>query len=329
MNTAHRPGSPDDDAIEREAHAWARVLGAGSPTVQDGEAFKAWRGQSPAHQRAWAQASRAWRELGGVVQAYAAERPAQARPDRRAQAPFSPRRRWLLAGGAGAFASLAAVGLLRPPLGLWPSYAEMQADYRTATGEQRHYALDAQQLTLALNTQTSLNVATRDGRPEIELVAGEAAIQARRDQPCLVKAGAARLLLADGDIEIRRLRGQQVQLRCNAGQLEVRHPQGALRLAAGMQIAYDDDALDAPAPLPARPSDWRAGVVSFHDLPLEQAIDEINRYRPGRVVLMNGDLARRRLSARYEVQDLDQAIAQIQQLYGAQVRRVGDLVFLS
>ena len=44
---------------------------------------------------------------------------------------------------------------------------------------------------------------------------------------------------------------------------------------------------------------------------------------------MNGDLARRRLSARYEVQDLDQAIAQIQQLYGAQVRRVGDLVFLS
>ena len=36
-----------------------------------------------------------------------------------------------------------------------------------------------------------------------------------------------------------------------------------------------------PAPLPARPSDWRAGVVSFHDLPLEQAIDEINRYRRG------------------------------------------------
>ena len=181
MNTAHRPGSPDDDAIEREAHAWARVLGAGSPTVQDGEAFKAWRGQSPAHQRAWAQASRAWRELGGVVQAYAAERPAQARPDRRAQAPFSPRRRWLLAGAA--LRQPGGRGLLRPPLGLWPSYAEMQADYRTATGEQRRYALDAQQLTLALNTQTSLNVATRDGRPEIELVAGEAAIQARRDQP--------------------------------------------------------------------------------------------------------------------------------------------------
>ena len=240
----------------------------------------------------------------------------------------SPRRRWLLAGGAGAFASLAAVGLLRPPLGLWPSYAEMQADYRTATGEQRRYALDAQQLTLALNTQTSLNVATRDGRPEIELVAGEAAIQARRDQPCLVKAGAARLLLADGDIEIRRLRGQQVQLRCNAGQLEVRHPQGALRLAAGMQIAYDDDALDAPRRCRRGPrTGARAWSASMTCRWSRRSTRSTATARG--VVLMNGDLARRRLSARYEVQDLDQAIAQIQQLYGAQVRRVGDLVFLS
>ena len=195
------------------------------------------------------------------------------------------------------------MGLLRPPLGLWPSYAEMQADYRTATGEQRRYALDSQQLTLALNTQTSLNVATRDGRPEIELVAGEAAIQARRDQPCLVKAGAARLLLADGDIEIRRLRGQQVQLRCNAGQLDVRHPQGALRLAAGMQIAYDDDALDA-APPPARPSDWRARAWSASTTCRWSRRSTRSTATARRVVLMNGDLARRRLSARYEVQDL-------------------------
>ena len=185
-----------------------------------------------------------------------------------------------------------------------------------------------QQLTLALNTQTSLNVATRDGRPEIELVAGEAAIQARRDQPCLVKAGAARLLLADGDIEIRRLRGQQVQLRCNAGQLDVRHPQGALRLAAGMQIAYDDDALDAPRRCRRGPRTgaraWSASTTCRWSRRSTRSTATA-----GGVVLMNGDLARRRLSARYEVQDLDQAIAQIQQLYGAQVRRVGDLVFLS
>ena len=135
MNTAHRPGSPTTTRSNARRTP-GRASWRGSPTVQDGEAFKAWRGQSPAHQRAWAQASRAWRELGGVVQAYAAER-----PPRRART--AGRRRHSRPGGAGcwpaapAFASLAAVGLLRPPLGLWPSYAEMQADYRTATGEQR------------------------------------------------------------------------------------------------------------------------------------------------------------------------------------------------
>ena len=177
MNTAHRPGSPDDDAIEREAHAWARVLGAGSPTVQDGEAFKAWRGQSPAHQRAWAQASRAWRELGGVVQPM---RPSV--PPRRART--AGRRRHSRPGGAGCWPAAPAPSPAWRPWAAATAAGPVAVLCRNAGGlpdrhrRQRRYALDSQQLTLALNTQTSLNVATRDGRPEIELVAGEAAIQA-------------------------------------------------------------------------------------------------------------------------------------------------------
>ncbi len=326
MSPQPSSGPPSDSAIEREAHAWARALATGAPTTEDGAAFKAWRAQSPAHERAWVDAVRAWRELGRAAQAYASTRPAAAR---RGAAEPDRRRRWLLAGGAGAFASLAVAGMLRPPLGLWPSWSEFNSDYRTATGEQRRVALDGQQLTLALNTQTSINVSTRDGAPEIELVSGEAAILATRSQPCAILAGAARIALANGDIELRRLDGGEVRLRCNAGQVELQHPGGKLALRAGQQVRYTADTLQAPSALAQDASDWRAGIVSFHDLPLAQAIEEINRYRPGRVVLMNDALARHRLSARYEVKDLDQAIVQIQQLYGASVRRVGDVVFLS
>lgn len=324
MSPTSSPGPLPDSALEREAHAWARALGTGAPTTEDGAAFKAWRAQSPAHERAWAKAARTWRELGRVTQAYAATHPAARRP----QAP-DPRRRWLLAGGASAFASLAVASVLRPPLGLWPSWSEFNSDYRTATGEQRSFALDGQQVTLALNTQTSVNVSTRGGLPEIELVAGEAAIHAARSQPCAVLAGAARMTLASGDIEVRRLAQGEVQLRCNAGQVDVQHRDANLVLRAGQQLRYTADAMQPPIAIAQDASDWRAGIVSFHDLPLNQAIDEINRYRPGRVVLMNDALARHRLSARYEVKDLDQAITQIQQLYGASVRRVGDVVFLS
>ena len=73
---------------------------------------------------------------------------------------------------AGTQASLAAAAArdVYKRQGLWPSWSEFNSDYRTATGEQRRVALDGQQLTLALNTQTSINVSTRDGAPEIELV---------------------------------------------------------------------------------------------------------------------------------------------------------------
>jgi transmembrane sensor len=336
LNAGPRPAF--DPAIEREAHAWARALATGAPTTRDGDAFKAWRAQSAAHERAWVRAARAWKELGHVAHAYVAHHatPGTApgpndnairRPGR--SGPFRPGRRWFLAGGASAFASMAAIGLLHPPFGLWPSWAEANADYRTATGEQRKVALADQHLELALNTQTSVNISLPGAAPRIELVSGEAAIRGARSQPCEVVAGVGRMRLSTADIEIRRLNDDQVQLRCNSGQVELTHPKAMLVLQAGQQLRYDADALGAPAAFGQSASDWRGGMVSFHDLPLNLAVEEINRYRPGRVVLMNSALARHRLSARYEVKNLDQAIAQIQQLYGVSVRRVGDVVFLS
>ncbi|HEY9274644.1 FecR family protein [Achromobacter sp.] len=323
MNSDHNPVL--DPALEREAHAWARALATGSPTTRDGDAFKAWRAQSEAHERAWLRAALAWRELGQVAHAYVAHRPGRVEAR---STPAKPGRRWLLAAGGGAFASMAAVALLRPPFGLWPSWAQASADYRTVTGEQRNIEIAEQQLKLALNTQTSINVTT-GVEPRIELVSGEAAIQATRSQPCAVLAGQARMRLTSGDIEVRRLRGDRVHLRCNSGQVELQHPKATLLLQAGQQLGYSADTLDAPAAIMQTASDWRGGIVSFRDLPLNLAVEEINRYRPGRVVLMNDSLARHRLSARYEVKNLDQAIAQIQQLYGVSVRRVGEVVFLS
>ncbi|HCP78124.1 MAG TPA: iron dicitrate transport regulator FecR, partial [Pusillimonas sp.] len=73
----------------------------------------------------------------------------------------------------------------------------------------------------------------------------------------------------------------------------------------------------------------RDGVVVFEDLSLDDVVDEINRYRPGRVVLMNSALARHRLSARFSIASLDEAITHIEQMYEATVRRVGNVVLIS
>lgn len=316
------PRSPDWAALQRQAHAWVREFATGRPTAADMARVRQWRAQSAEHERAWAQACRDWKTLGSHARAFTEQRPGLARPrSRRID------RRVFLGAAASALGTLAVVGVVRPPLGLWPSWEEWQSDYRTATGEQRQFTL-ANDIHLALNTQTSVAMRGQDGQPTFELVAGEAAVSAA-GHACEVVAGQGRVRLTQGEVEVRRLSGGQVRVRCTAGSTEVWHPTRSLTLVAGQQVTYDlrgvDDRVRPAPPVSA----WRQGMVSFNDQPLADVVDEINRYRPGRVVLMNDALARRRLSAQVSVQALDEVVEHIERLYGAKVRRVGDLVILS
>jgi ferric-dicitrate binding protein FerR (iron transport regulator) len=45
-------------------------------------------------------------------------------------------------------------------------------------------------------------------------------------------------------------------------------------------------------------------VLVFHDAPLARVIDEINRYRPGVLVLLNPSLGRRKVQARFTLAQL-------------------------
>ncbi len=58
---------------------------------------------------------------------------------------------------------------------------------------------------------------------------------------------------------------------------------------------------------------------SFTTRPLAEVIEEINRYRPGRIVITNSDLARRVVNGTFRRDQLDTFIAQVQQLFGAKV----------
>src|SRR5688572_21643242 len=125
-------GDDSQSDLLTEARAWARKLAVGSPTTQDAEALKQWCAQSADHAQAWRHASTEWQALGEVMQTYRARNPV---PTARLQ---QPARRWFLGAAVGSAATaVAAVAVIRPPLGLWPSWSELGADYRTATGEQR------------------------------------------------------------------------------------------------------------------------------------------------------------------------------------------------
>jgi transmembrane sensor len=81
---------------------------------------------------------------------------------------------------------------------------------------------------------------------------------------------------------------------------------------------------------PAQAGAWRSGAVVFRQTALTDAVAEINRYRPGRVVLLNKELGQRRVSGQFQIARLDLAIDRIQEAFGANVRKLpGGVVLLS
>lgn len=315
---------PTPDGLAREARGLVRDFASGRPTTADKQVILRWRAQSAAHEQAWTAACVEWRKVGAMARALEARHSAPRYPQATRMG-----RRAFFGAAASAAGALGAVALVRPPLDLWPSWSELGADYRTGVGEQRTVALDAN-AELSLNTRTSVALRTGGDRPRVELISGEAALSVHGGRgACEMLAGNGRIDLSHGEIEVRRLDGGRTSVSCAQGSARLLHPGGNVDLRADQQLVYDDRAVQRVVRSSPAASAWRQGVVVFQDLSLADVVDEINRYRPGRVVLMNAELARHRLSARFSISELDEAITHIEQMYQASVRRVGNVVFIT
>ena len=326
MNSSQRdPRDPadtadSDAAIGQQADAWWVRLRSADFTRADADALRAWCARSPAHARAWRELQQVWQALD----------PALARSGTAPQGaavlafPSRPGRRAFL---GGALAAGVAVLALRPPLGAWPSLQELRADYRTGTGEQRQLAL-SRQMTVQMNTQTRINV---NAQESVELLAGEAEILASgARQPVSVQAGAGRLLAQSACFNVRHT-DDAVCVTCLAGAVDVLWQQRRLTLDAGQQLVYDAQGVQAATRAAENEvSAWRTGALSFVGKPLADVVAEINRYRPGKVLLRNPELGRRLVRMRFSIAQTDGALAMIRDLYGAQMTSLpGGIVLLS
>jgi transmembrane sensor len=320
--------------LDREAHAWVRRLTSGDATTADAEAFAEWRDFSTAHKAAFARASRLWNAFGPAGQrlraghvpvAGAVTGPAMWTPARR----FNRR---IVLGGAIAASAAAGAVIVQSPLELWPSLSELTADYRTATGEQRRIAV-ADGVSIAMNTQTSiaLRSAALDA-DRIELIAGEAAITLARDgsRSLVVEAAGGSAIASNANFGMR-LHGRVGLVTCLDGEIRVRCLGREIAIRRRQRIAYDERGLGEIEGIdPVLASAWQDGLLIFRSTPLHEVIEEINRYRSGRIVLLNAELGRRSVNGRFRIDRTDDVLVQIQQAFGARQRVLpGGIVLLS
>lgn len=299
---------PADDDLQAEALAWLRRLTSGQATKADAEALDRWRSGNPARARAFAEAALLWNTMEEAARTALDRNPNLASVRARPIAPTALGRRTFIAGGAALAASLAGIAVVRPPFDLWPSLSEFHADYRTSTGEQRQIKL-AQSVSVEMNTRTSLR-RIADQNAEIELISGEAAIAKKNNiaGELVVRAGDAVARVTEASFNIRK-DGRVVCVTCIEGAVRVEAGADTVSLRDGQQVSQDDSGLGPIAAVnPEIALAWRRGLLIFQDVPLASLVEEVNRYRAGRIVLIDARLGERRVVASFRLDRIDAVI---------------------
>jgi transmembrane sensor len=312
------------DALDREAHRWVTQIVSGEASTADADALKLWCSQSPSHEAAFAAAVRQWRDFGLVAQKV------RARQDLPAWHPPPVSRRAVL-GGVGSLAAMAVgYGAVWPPLGLWPSLTELTADYRTATGEQRNIT-PADRVSIQMNSQTSITIpSSSKDRDQIRLIAGEAAFSTTSERALEVLAANGRTFAKRARFDVRNI-DSMVCVTCFDGELRVEFAGHVATIGAKQQVQYDTRGLQPALMIdPVNASAWHDGVLVFHLTPLSEVIAEINRYRPGKVILMNASLGQNPVNGRFSIGRMDEVLVWIEYAFGAKPHALpGGIVLLS
>lgn len=300
--------STESEHLLEQACAWLSKLHSGEFSPVQQQQLTAWRSADPAHDRAWRQAQTLWQGMEGLrgrtipgSEALLQEHYRKPPLDHAAQ----PRYRRRLLSLAVACSAILAMTVCYPP-------SLMQADYSTGKGEQRSVTLaDGSRVTL--NTASALAIHFDDSVRRVELLQGEAFFEVakREHQPFVVTAEGSSVRAVGTAFNVQ-LRPSQTKVELVEGIVEIEDGQHRERLHAGQTALIGADNIAIPTANPsANMALWRDGYLQFDGLPLREAVAQINRYRPGRVLLLNDALADKRVSGLFRLDALNQALASL------------------
>jgi transmembrane sensor len=303
--------SGNDDLLLGKAADWLVTLTSGHATDDDARALADWRAENPAHDAAFRQVAKLMNLTRLLID----------------HPPPNVSRRAVLAGGVGLFVAAGTIGIARPPLGLWPSYAELTADHRTGAGQQFTFA-PANGVSVEMNSRTSLSLIDRG--KAIELINGEAFVAVGNEAPFEARVGQVRATAFAAAFNIQAIDGD-ISVVCVKGEVTCR--QGAARF-----VLRPNDRLGITADGPVSRSTinptvataWRDGLLVFEGTPLSEVVRQINRHRTGAIVLTDASIGHKPVNAVLHTAQIENAVSQIQQLLNLEIRRLpGGVILMS
>ncbi|MCU1785711.1 FecR domain-containing protein [Pseudomonas sp. 13B_2.1_Bac1] len=191
----------------------------------------------------------------------------------------------------------------------------LMADYRTATGERRWVALDDGS-KIQLNSASAFDATFSAERRLVHLHRGEMLVNTGVDDRPLwvqtrdgyLRALASRFLVRE-EAQGTLLAVQQgaVALFANSREANARHV-----LKPGEQVLFDHTGIHAPIANGLDPWGWSDGVISAHNMRLDDFLSELSRYRNG-LLRCSEAVAGLRVSGTYQLNDTDQVLSLVAQ----------------
>lgn len=275
------------------------------PEQAQGAAFKRWLLADPGHREAYAQAKALW-QMSAVPAARLVDEEREGLQqylDAIARPPAQGRWRQRVSALAAAACLVLAVGVV----GGWhPGFwlQDLQADY-SSTGHVRQLTLaDKSQVTLDAGSAIAVDFA--HGERRVRLLRGAAFFQVTHTgEPFLVAAAGGEVRVLGTQFEVRE-QGDGAQVTVRSGRVAVTPVQGevARELTANQQLAYVGGRAGSTLSVDSESRlAWRQGWLNYYQVPLAQVVEDLGRYYPGRILLLDGALGQRKVSGSFPVQE--------------------------
>ena len=165
---------------------------------------------------------------------------------------------------------------------------------------------------ITLNTDSAIAVHYTTHMREIALLQGEAFFEVAKDaqHPFIVNAQAAQVRAVGTAFSVLT-QSHQTQVDLLEGIVEVTHGEQKLRLSAGQRVLINDkhQTLNKENKAVESMALWREGYLQIDSLSLQEAVVQINRYFSGKVILINSQLADKKVSGVFGINTLNQAVA--------------------
>lgn len=325
------PSEPEDRA-SLEAARWLVALEDAPDDAELRAQIDAWRVADPQNEAAWLDTRAVYGLMADTTPQHRPLWDDRVAPSIRRTASSSswPASRWRRAA-AGVALALAAWVLIVVGPGL---LVRFQADQTTSTAEVRSIGLDDGSV-VRLAPDSAVDIVYEAGRRRVRLLQGEAFFEVRPDsaRPFVVEARGVQTTVLGTSFNVRAS-GDGAEVAVRSGLVRVdaaaAQPPVTLRLEPGEWAQVARSGVVARGRVPSdEVAPWLGGQIVARDRPLADVVDDLRRYFAGSIVLVDADLAARRVTGVYNLADPVGALRAIVGAHGGLVRQVSPWLLLA